>query len=400
MSDGNGDLARIIGALDGRTATLNAQISQARDEIAKVSQKIDDLNGAQKQLAGQITTARQQLAQLSPAGPAKSDDIAKHIKDLESSVAANTAELATQTSLLQQLTAAQKEQAARQQLDREKAQFVVQLAALLNKFTDGAVRYLFATRAIEACAARDITSGSFQGLTDQKTTADFLNSLANVKLQAAAADRIEAEHFGELGDLTRDITAFRQKLVGEQDFDDKSRKDLMSRKAKEEEAVGVLAAPESDAALRSRHARRTWTAVAGALLILGGGVSVLLTGAGGDLGNVPALVAAVLGAVCLIVSWLNSDGHRAQKLANHQTELQAIAAEIGKLDTTVADRSRSAQAQLAAFQDRVDKASVALPPRPAAASTADNLQNFIDAVQQAGNSWRARHAEINLIGKS
>jgi hypothetical protein len=177
-------------------------------------------------MAGQIGSLRQELAHLSQAEQARSAEITKRIKELESSVANNTALLAAQTGLLQQLVSAQKEEAARRQLEREKAQFVVRIAALLDTFKDGAVRYLFATKAIEACAARNIKSDSFESLADQKVASEVLNTLATVKLRAIAADRIEAEHFCELTDLRRDISGFRENLLARQDMDDAIRKDL------------------------------------------------------------------------------------------------------------------------------------------------------------------------------
>jgi hypothetical protein len=397
MSEDGSNLTSVIGALDGKVQAISKQIDQARDEVAQASRKIDELNTSQKQIGGQIGSLRQELSHLPEAAKLRSAEITKHIGALESTMATNTALLASQTQLFQQLLSARREEVARRQLEHEKAQFVLRLSSLLELITDGAVRYIFAANAIEACMARDVKPESFQGLTDQKTASDLIKGLTAAKLHATAVERAEAEHFLALDALVREIGACESTLLNQQGVDQQNRSALASRKQSEVDAVAQLSAPEDAAALRSRHITRTSTLVVGLLLLAAGAFSVASSG---DWGGVPGLVAFCLGIACLIASWLSSDAHRSRKLAAHRVRLQSVVADAAKLESTAVDRDRNAELQASSFEARLGGAKVILPPATAATPMADRLKALLAAAMQAKSEWRAGHAEIALIGAS
>ena len=156
MSDDGSNLGMLIAAFDHKAAEIEQQNSQALLDIQAASQKLEALRRDQAQATSQLATSRQTMAKL-PASDAQHPELQNSIQSLEQKQQARAAEISAQAQALQRLNDAQKLEAAQHRLRREQSAFIVQVDAALARIADGAVRYLFATRALAACEARKIT---------------------------------------------------------------------------------------------------------------------------------------------------------------------------------------------------------------------------------------------------
>ena len=394
MNDPTETLAAVIAGLDRDINDINGKIDQARAEIEQAKQTIGKLTASQTQLTNEIAALRQQPLTGSPASyEAQTAELNKQISAHQQQMTSNSTAISQQNTVLQQLIAANKEQPLRSQLERQKGQFVVRLGAVLNSIKDGAVRYIAATRAIEACRTRNVGPNSFQSLADQKTASDMLDAFVGMESNASAADRAEAQRFDTIRALSQDLSLFRQQLSQSVAGDDQRRQSLAERKVKEETAVKELSSPETADALKSRHLKRNVAIALGVLLAV---VAVIAFLVSADWAIPVAIVALVLAGICFVIARANSDAGRQSQLESHRAALQACNDEIAKLASDVAAHGQQAQQQIDSFAARLTAANIS--PTTSPASLDARLQCFLDAAQQAEQQWQVRHPEVWRLG--
>ncbi len=197
MSD-NEDLSGAIQALVTRSNTLETAINSARAEVAGANRKIDDLQRTQEKTRTELTGVQTQLGQLREDQQALRQELTKRMQGLESALASNTAVLQAQQAQLASLLSAQREEAARRQLESEQATFLSHVNRLLSRADDGVVRLLIAQRALEACKQRQISGNTFTGLADKSMAEEILSRLATIAEGATDAERAEATWYGKM----------------------------------------------------------------------------------------------------------------------------------------------------------------------------------------------------------
>ena len=247
MSDNGNNLGMLIAAFDHKAAEIEQQNNQALLDIQAASQKLEALRRDQAQATSQLATSRQTMAKL-PASDAQHPELQNSIQSLEQKQQARAAEISAQAQALQRLNDAQKLEAAQHRLRREQSAFIVQVDAALARIADGAIRYLFATRALAACEARKITPDIFDDVPSQKIIADVLGKLENAKSRATEAERKDAAIYSKLVAMQSDTSRYLQTFLGRVADNEAKKSQIAAGQKAAEDAISALSRPETSGA--------------------------------------------------------------------------------------------------------------------------------------------------------
>jgi hypothetical protein len=394
MSDDGSNLGMMIAAFDHKAAEIEQQKSQALQDIQSASQKLEALRHDQEQANSQLATSRQSMAKL-PASDARHLELQTSIQSLEPKQQARAAEISAQAQALQRLTDAQKQEAAQHRLRREQSAFVVQVDAALTRISDGAIRYLFATRALAACEARKITPDIFDDAPSQKIIADVLGKLESAKSRATEAERKDAATYSKLVAMQSETGRYLQTFLSRAADNEAKKTQIAAGEKAAEDAISALSRPETPEQKSSRNSHRVIAMIAG---IVAGAVAVMALLVGSDFGLPAAALLAVVALGCFWFAWLKTDRHRAQSLGSSQTRLASLKAEADSLNSRTADRDREAENAVLTFAQQLAQSGI--PSPPAAGRPADDIRALNETVQRAIDSWCAQHSEIRLLGSA
>jgi hypothetical protein len=392
MQDANGHLEGLVKQLDLRVSAIEGEIKFARDEIAKARHAVDTTVADRQKIETELDGVHNRLSQLQAGQDALRGELNGRLDALEKSLEERTILLDSQQQQLRALLAAQKEETARKRLEHEKGQFMVALGVLSGRFQDGAVRYVFATVALDACAARRLGPQSFQTVTDQKTAADLLVALDNAKRSVAAADQAQGENFIKLRALGAEIVALHRTHLEQGSQASQERTALETKRRSLETTIGQLTTPEQPSASKTRRLTQVISAIIGLVLL---GLAAIFGLLGSDRWLV-ALVCLVVGLVAIIVSWRSSDAGRGWRLGRAQMHLQKAIADLGRLDAAAGERERAARASIDSFAVGLRSLGVAVPALPVDAP-AKALEALIVAAQGGDTLWRSHHPEARLL---
>jgi chromosome segregation ATPase len=391
--DADGHLEDLIKQLDSRVGAIEGEIKSAREEIEQAKRTVDATRDAQQKIEGELSDVRRQIAGTRDDQQALRAELAQRIDPLEKSLSEQTTSLKSRHQQLDALLAARKEEAARQRLEHEKGQFIIRLREMAGQIHDGPVRYVFATMAIEACAARHINSDAFQSLADQKTVVDMLAALDDVKRSVNAADQAQAERFIKIRGLVGEITNKRATYLGQGTDAARTHTALETTRRSHETTIAALSTPEQPRAVMIRRWTQVLSAIIGVVMLA---LAAVTGSSASDVGIAAAVVLFVGGVVAVVVSWVSSDAGRSWRLKRHQESLQQTIAEIGRLDAAASERERDAQASIASFVRQLAALDIAAPA-PGATSSAKALEDLIVAAKAGETSWRSGHSEAQLL---
>jgi hypothetical protein len=394
MSDDGSNLGMLIAAFDHKAAEIEQQKNQAQLDIQAASQKLEALRHDQAQATNQLATSRQTMAKL-PASDAQHPELQNSIQSLEQKQQARAAEISAQAQALQRLNDAQKQEAAQHRLRREQSAFIVQVDAALTRIADGAIRYLFATRALAACEARKITPDIFDDVPSQKIIADVLGKLENAKSRATEAERNDAAIYSKLVAMQSDTGRYLQTFLSRVADNEAKKAQIAAGQNAAEDAISALGRPETPEQKSSRHSHRVIAMVAGVLAGAGAVMALLVSS---DFGLPAAAILAVAALGCFWFAWTKTDRYRAQSLGSSQTRLASLKAEADSLNLQTADRDREAQNAVSTFAQQLTQSGISSPPP--AGRPAEDIKALNETVQRAINDWSARHSEIRLLGSA
>jgi hypothetical protein len=279
-------------------SAIEGEIKSAGDEIAKAKHAVDTTVADRQKIETELDGVHNRLSQLQAGQDSLRGELSGRLDALEKSLEERTILLDSQQQQLRTLLAAQKEETARKRLEHEKGQFMVALGALSGRIQDGAVRYVFATVALDACAARRLGPESFQTVTDQKTAADLLVALDNAKRSVAAADQAQGENFIKLRALGAEIVARHRTYLEQGSQASQERTALETKRRSLETTIGQLTTPEQPSTSKTRRLTQVISAIIGVVMLALAAIFGLLSS---DRWLV-ALICLVVGLVAIIVS--------------------------------------------------------------------------------------------------
>jgi hypothetical protein len=392
MQDANGHLEGFIKQLDLRVSAIEGEIKSARDELAHAKHAVDTTVADRQKIETELDGIRNRLSQLQEGQNSLRGELSARLDALEKSLAERAMVLDSQEQHLRTLLAAQKEETARKRLEHEKGQFMVALGALIGRIQDGAVRYVFAAMALDACAARHIGPQSFQTVTDQKTAADLLVALDNARRSVGAADQAQGENYIKLRALGAEIVGRHRTYLEQGGQASQARTVLETKRRSLETMIGQLTAPEQPTTAKTRRLTQVISGVIGVVML----VLAAVVGSSGSDRWLAALICLVLALVAIIVSWRSSDAGRGWRLRRAQMHLQQTIADLGRLDAAAGEREKAARASIESFTGGLRSLEVAVPALPAEDS-AKALEALIVAAQGGAMLWRSHHPEARLL---
>ncbi|MGP0094981.1 MAG: hypothetical protein ACLPKB_34260 [Xanthobacteraceae bacterium] len=381
MTDGT-NLQGLTAGLESGIKTIQQEIKDAHEEVERAKQNIANISREQERLSSELGAARTQLSGLDEGQEALRAELAKRIDELTRKTAEKAQELIALESHLRTLLSLQKEERAERHLEREKGQFVLQSARLLDGIHDGPVRFLFATAALDVCRAHDIASEKFQGVADQKTVADALDVLTAAKQSASDADRAEAERFQNMRAMVREITDRRDGYLSRKQADERTQTSLVAERQSEAEIVARGSIPEEPTHQQRRRIYRIAFAAAGFASVIACLYSWVFL--------IPA-------ACAFLVSWLNTDAYRSQQSARHRKKLQTLDVQIEQIKAAIVTREHEVKSLVSTCGERLARIDIALPQLSPGMMPADTLQALIGAAKEAETGWRAQHVASQIL---
>jgi hypothetical protein len=398
MSDGE-NFQSLISGLDSEVRAVHGEIEAARREIERANQNIEEMLRTQHRQTNELGAVKQQLNALQHGQEALRANLMHQLNEHNQRLTDTVKILILLKKQQEQLIQAQREEAARKRLEQQKTQFLIRINGLLGVINDGPVRYLFATKAIEACTARDIRSDTFQGATDQKTIADMLANLAAAKQSATAEDRAEADRFVRIKDLVLDIRHRREIYNMETAAAKTVHASLVEKRNRHEALIAELSGAEAPAALEHRHRVRNASAATALILVIASGAVVFLSSSftSETLAQFVFGCLLVLSVITFVVSWFYSDMHRKRRLENNKQKLKRVVEKLEQLDTEFATRERQMQADVRIYVTDLAALHVATPELTGRMTLDAQLGVLLTAAQSAENAWRSQHVDARLL---
>ena len=150
---------------------------------------------------------------------------------------------------------AQREEAARRQLESEQATFLSIVNSLLSRADDGVVRLLIAQRALEACKQRQISGSTFTGLADKSMAEEILSRLATIAEGATDAERAEATWYGKMRALHIELRQHLESYRASTARHEQERAELVAKQQFRQSRIAEL---KSETESDSKSAKSWW----------------------------------------------------------------------------------------------------------------------------------------------
>ena len=152
-----GSLGNLISALAAKTDAIGRAVQSNRAEVQATRFEVEKVQSLQYQTNQQIYSVQKQIAELAEGQTAKLEQLQSQLHVLQAQLASHNRLLAVFGSQLQTLLAANREEAALKRIETEKSLFLIKVRQAVAGIADSVIKYLFATRALEACSSRQIS---------------------------------------------------------------------------------------------------------------------------------------------------------------------------------------------------------------------------------------------------